>query len=124
MYSLIHLCRPRIRGARACAAALLLFAGAAGCSRAAPAAQAPGPVPVGVQVLASSQVTRSSDFVSVLKSRRSAEVRPQVEGIVTRIFVKSGARVGAGAVLLQIDALKQQAAVQSDELDGKITGSD
>jgi RND family efflux transporter MFP subunit len=29
--------------------------------------------------------------------------------------VKSGDKVGAGAVLLQIDALKQQAAVQSDE---------
>ena len=51
----------------------------------------------------------------MLKSRRSSEVRPQVEGIITRIFVKSGDRVAAGTALLQIDASKQRAAVQSDE---------
>jgi RND family efflux transporter MFP subunit len=38
-----------------------------------------------------------------------------VDGIVTRIFVKSGQRVTAGAPLVQINADKQQAAVRSTE---------
>ena len=42
-------------------------------------------------------------------------MRPQVEGVITDIFVKSGDRVAAGKALLQIDASKQQATVESDE---------
>ena len=49
-------------------------------------------LPVGIQVLAPKPVTISSEFVAVLKSRRSTEIRPQVEGIITQIFVKSGDR--------------------------------
>src|SRR5690606_30486055 len=51
----------------------------------------------------------------VLRSRRSAEVRPQVEGIITRIMVKSGDRVAAGRPLLQIDASRQRAALESSQ---------
>jgi RND family efflux transporter MFP subunit len=73
------------------------------------------PIPVGVEVLAPKPVTISSEFVAVLKSRRSTEVRPQVEGIITDIFVKSGDHVARGKPLLQIDPAKQQATVQSEE---------
>jgi RND family efflux transporter MFP subunit len=72
-------------------------------------------LPVGVQVLAPKPVTISSEFVAVLKSRRSTEVRPQVEGIITQIFVRSGATVRSGTPILQIDAAKQQATVQSEQ---------
>ncbi len=42
-------------------------------------------------------------------------MQPEVEGIVTRIFVKSGDRVRLGSPLVQINADKQQAAVRSTE---------
>jgi RND family efflux transporter MFP subunit len=73
------------------------------------------PIPVGIEVLAPKPVTISSEFVAVLKSRRSTEIRPQVEGIITDIFVKSGDHVARGKPLLQIDPAKQQATVQSEE---------
>jgi RND family efflux transporter MFP subunit len=50
-----------------------------------------------------------------LKSRRSVNVQPQTEGVITQIFVKSGDRVRPGAPLLQIDPGKQRAAVKSQE---------
>jgi RND family efflux transporter MFP subunit len=40
---------------------------------------------------------------------------PQVEGIVTQIFVHSGERVADGAPMMQIDPAKQQATVNSQE---------
>jgi RND family efflux transporter MFP subunit len=42
-------------------------------------------------------------------------MQPQVEGNLTRIFVKSGDVVKAGQPLMQIDPLKQSAAVQSQQ---------
>jgi RND family efflux transporter MFP subunit len=50
-----------------------------------------------------------------VKSRHSATINPQVEGQIVKIFVKSGDRVKAGTPLLQIDPLKQQATVSSQE---------
>ena len=40
---------------------------------------------------------------------------PQVEGQITQIFVHSGERVAASAPLMEIDPLKQQATVKSQE---------
>jgi len=73
------------------------------------------PVGVGVQQLANKPVVITSEYIAVIKSRRSSDVRPQVEGVITDIFAKSGDRVTAGKALLQIDASKQQATVESDE---------
>jgi RND family efflux transporter MFP subunit len=73
-----------------------------------------GPVPVTVQALTPHPVDRATEFVATLKSRRSSEIRPQVDGIITRIVVRSGDRVSAGTPLAQIDPLKQEAAVSSD----------
>jgi len=96
---------------------LLIAAVASSCGRGG-AEQAPppqGPSPVGVVVLASKPVTITSEYVGLLRSRRSSQVRPQVEGIITRIFVKSGDRVALGTPLLQLDPLRQQAAFESDQ---------
>jgi RND family efflux transporter MFP subunit len=93
--------------------ALIAAAACAGSGPAGPAA--PPPTPVGIDVLQPKPVEISSEFVAVLRSRRSSQVRPQVEGIITRIFVKSGDRVSEGRPILQIDASKQQAALESDE---------
>jgi RND family efflux transporter MFP subunit len=76
---------------------------------------APPPAAVGVVTLEQKPVTISTEFVGVLRSRRSSEIRPQVEGIITNIFVKSGDRVESGRALLQIDPLRQQAALESNE---------
>lgn len=73
-----------------------------------------GPLPVTVQVMSPKPVDRATEYVATLKSRRSSEIRPQVDGIITRILVRSGDRVSAGAALVQIDPMKQEAAVSSD----------
>jgi RND family efflux transporter MFP subunit len=96
--------------------ALLVFA--SGCQKSAsdPAAGAvPQAMPVQVQVVHSQQIADSSEYLSILKSRHSAIINPQVEGQVTKIFVKSGDHVKAGTPILQIDPLKQQATVSSQE---------
>jgi RND family efflux transporter MFP subunit len=60
-------------------------------------------------------VNDSSEYVATLKSRDSAVIMPQVEGIITQIYVHSGEKVGPGAPLMEIDPLKQQATVKSLE---------
>src|SRR5688572_5722216 len=72
-------------------------------------------MPVDVLTLTPKPVDRSSEYVATVKSRRSTTIQPQVDGFVTRINVRPGQRVGRGAVLMQIDAGRQQAAVASIE---------
>ena len=88
------------------------------CSRgAAPPAQAGGPPPMGVATttLGKKAIEQSSEFIATVRSLRSSTVQPEVEGVVTRIFVKSGDRVRAGAPLVQIKPERQQATVRSTE---------
>jgi RND family efflux transporter MFP subunit len=66
---------------------------------------------VEVVTVAPGPVEQSTEFIGTVKSRRSVTVQPQVEGFITRIAVASGARVGAGAVLMEIDAGRQEATV-------------
>ncbi len=99
-------------------ALLLATVTAGGCQKtganteAAPAMQA---MPVQVHVVQSQQIADASEYLVILKSRHSATINPQVEGQVTKIFVKSGDRVKPGQALLQIDPLKQQATYNSQE---------
>ena len=65
-------------------------------------------------------VEDASEYVATIKSRSSATLQPQVEGQITRIFVKSGDRVEAGAPILQIDPLKQSATVSSQDATRKV----
>ena len=60
-------------------------------------------------------VERASEFIAQLRSQRSSTIQPEVEGVVTRIFVKPGDRVRMGTPLVQINAEKQRAAVRSTE---------
>ncbi|HXY00250.1 MAG TPA: efflux RND transporter periplasmic adaptor subunit [Candidatus Limnocylindrales bacterium] len=80
-----------------------------------PAGGPPPALPVQVAVAQSQAIADTTEYLSILKSRHSATINPQVEGQITKIFVKSGDRVAAGAPLLQIDPLKQEAAVGSQE---------
>lgn len=102
-------------------AVFLLFAGTAlaSCGGGSPAAQGPqGGAPatsVTIVTLEQKPIQQASEFIATVQSRRSTTVQPDVDGVLTRIFVKSGDRVRAGAPLVQINADKQQAAVRSTE---------
>jgi len=80
-----------------------------------PHASGPGAMPVKVLEARAVPVDDASEYVATLKSRDSAVIMPQVEGQVTQIFVHSGERVAAGSPLIEIDPLKQQATVRSQE---------
>ena len=71
--------------------------------------------PVAVMTVENTSLHDASEYVATLKSRHTTNVQPQVEGVLTRIFVKSGERVKAGAPLMQIDPEKQRATVSSQE---------
>jgi RND family efflux transporter MFP subunit len=77
--------------------------------------QAPAAIAVKTIVSQMVSIPDSTEYLATLKSRHSTALNPQVEGQVTRIFVKSGDRVAAGTPLMQIDPLKQQATVGSQE---------
>jgi RND family efflux transporter MFP subunit len=97
------------------AAALVLALSLAACKKAPPPAAAGGPqaMPVQVSSVSLTDVPQTDTYVATIKSRRSSTMQPQVDGNLTKIFVKSGDMVKAGQVLMQIDPLKQMAAVQS-----------
>jgi RND family efflux transporter MFP subunit len=104
----------RIGGAAACL--LAVMAAATGCGGGQGPANAAGPAglpPAAVEAvtLGNAPVERTSEFVGTVKSRRSTTIQPQVDGIIRRIAVTSGARVAPGAVLVEIDAERQQATV-------------
>lgn len=92
----------------------ILFTTACGGGKEAKAA-APQAMPVKVHTATAQKVDDATDYVATLKSRDSAVVMPQVEGIITQIFVHSGEPVADGAPLMQIDPAKQQATVKSQE---------
>jgi RND family efflux transporter MFP subunit len=90
------------------------FALLAGCRRPAPPA-APPPVGVEYVTLAAKPIERTTEHIATVKSRRSSSVKPMVEGLVTRIAVKSGDQVRAGQTILEIDASRQRATVAGVE---------
>ncbi len=100
------------------AAVILLWLGAA-CTKEARSAgsdpAAPSAMTVKIEVARPQPVGDFTEYLATLRSRNSALLKPQVEGQITRIYVQSGERVEEGRPLLQIDPLKQQATVRSQE---------
>ncbi len=70
---------------------------------------------VGIVTLQPKPIEDGSDFIATIRSLHSTTVQPQVDGVITKIFVKSGDAVRAGAPLLQIDPEKQAATVRNTE---------
>jgi len=96
--------------------AVILAALAAGCAqKQAAGGQGEPAVAVKTVVVEPVSIPDSSEYLATLKSRHSTALNPQVEGAVTRIFVKSGDRVKVGTPLMDIDPLKQQATLSSQE---------
>jgi len=75
----------------------------------------PPPMPVEIVNLEARPVEQTTEFVAILKSRRSSMIQPQVEGFITRIAVRSGERVAQGATLFEVDSRPQQAVVASQQ---------
>src|SRR5271168_200752 len=89
----------------------------AGCSNkpAQQAGAAPQAMPVQTVTVEPQPVARGDEYVSTIKSRRSATITPQVVGNLVKIDVRSGDHVKAGQLLMTIDPLKQQATVDSQK---------
>jgi RND family efflux transporter MFP subunit len=71
----------------------------------------PQATPVDLVTVEVTQVAETSEYLASLRPRTAAGLLPQVEGQVTKIFVRPGDRVRAGQPLMQIDPGSQPAAV-------------
>jgi multidrug efflux pump subunit AcrA (membrane-fusion protein) len=78
--------------------------GLTACAKSAPPQAAPQALPVQTQTIAAAPVPQYDEYVSTIKSRRSATINPQVDGNLVRIYVHSGQRVHAGQILMEIEA--------------------
>jgi RND family efflux transporter MFP subunit len=109
----VHNALPLLAGALIVAAT----SGAACRRGAAPPPGAGGPPASAVKIVTLTPVSieDTSDFIATLHSLHSTTIRPDAEGLITKIFVASGDQVKVGTPLLQINAEKQQAAVTSTE---------
>ena len=70
-------------------------------------------MPVQTVAVTLAPVPQSSEYVATIKSRRSATLQPQVQGMLTQIHDQSGDHVKAGQVLMEIDPRLQMATVES-----------
>jgi RND family efflux transporter MFP subunit len=113
---------PKSKHLLACSSLAALLFGA-GCNKQ-PAAAAGGaaggrgaapPAAVKILTLQEKPLQESSDFIASLRSLHASTIQPEVDGVVTRIFVKAGDRVRRGSPLVQINPAKQRAAVASTE---------
>ena len=107
-------------------AAIAIAAGAAGfglyswqsshnrAQQPAAAAQPPA-IPVKLAAVESSSVQEASEFVSSLEAKRSVEIKPQVEGLVTEIFVKSGDFINKGQAIARMKSDSAQADLRQSQ---------
>ena len=75
----------------------------------------PMAMPVEAAPLVARPIERTTEYIATVKSRRSTNIQPQVEGFITRILARPGQRVSRGAVLMEIDARGQEASVANLE---------
>lgn len=104
---------PSVRRAAPFAAVLLL----AGCGQSKQQMPAQGPAEVGVVTLHAQPVTTTTELTGRTTATKTAEVRPQVDGIIKARLFQEGSYVRAGQPLYQIDprlyvASREQAAAQ------------
>lgn len=95
---------------------VLVGLAAIGCQKkpaAPPAGAGMQGLPVQTVAVTLSPVAQSSEYVATIKSRRSATIQPQVQGVLTQIRVQSGDHVKVGQVLMEIDPRMQMATVES-----------
>ncbi|RNI21903.1 efflux RND transporter periplasmic adaptor subunit [Rufibacter latericius] len=69
-----------------------------------------GPVPVNTYTVSQENVVGTDTYPGTVVPLSEVELRPQVSGYITQIFVKDGQRVTKGQKLYEIDRTKYQAA--------------
>jgi RND family efflux transporter MFP subunit len=99
----------------AAALATAAITSACGGQQSAAGQQAPPPMPVKVATVQAAPLADATEFVATIKSLSSTTISPQVDGHITRIYVKSGDRVKMGQPLVQIDPARQAASVSSQD---------
>jgi RND family efflux transporter MFP subunit len=113
MRSIIHYVIPILVLCAACGGGSAAPGGGAADGRggrgAAPAAG------VGIVTLQPTPIEDGSEYIATVRSLHSTTIQPQVEGVLTKIFVKSGDNVTAGTPLVQIDPEKQAQTVRNTE---------
>ena len=77
------------------------------------AAQAPPPLSVKVQTLASSQVQSTAEFVGKLEAQERVSLQPQIQGRIDRVLVASGDRVTQGTPILSLSLDQTKSDVSS-----------
>ena len=85
----------------------------AACSKPKPAAPPPGPPEVGIIVVKPEKASLTTELSGRTVPHLTAEVRPQVSGIIKKRLFTEGSDVKAGQVLYQIDPATYQAAFAS-----------
>jgi membrane fusion protein (multidrug efflux system) len=85
----------------------------AGCSKPKPAAPPPAPPEVGIIVVKPVKASLTAELSGRTVPHLTAEVRPQVSGIIKKRLFTEGSDVKAGQVLYQIDPATYQAAFAS-----------
>ncbi|HEU5050522.1 MAG TPA: efflux RND transporter periplasmic adaptor subunit [Gemmatimonadales bacterium] len=107
---------------RATSPILFLAALAAGCSDAdsadsgGPGGGGPPPgIPVEVAVAATDTVIDAIAATGQVEAVQSIELRPEIDGRITRIYIREGASVGQGTPLFQIDDAELRAEVARAE---------
>lgn len=94
--------------------AILLLVLTGACSRGEPPSGAGGPppgTPVKLQNVETSVLEESTDFIGTLEANRRVELKPEIDGRVSQIFVSSGSRVAVGTPIVQLSPEKSQAEV-------------
>jgi membrane fusion protein, multidrug efflux system len=84
-----------------------------GCSKPKPAAPPPAPPEVGIIVVKPEKASLTAELSGRTVPHLTAEVRPQVSGIIKKRLFTEGSDVKAGQVLYQIDPATYQAAFAS-----------
>lgn len=115
--SALHSPLPPLRSPRplACATLMGLALLLGACSDKAPPVAPKGPAEVGVVTLQPERQTVTTELPGRTSAYLSAEIRPQVGGIVQQRLFTEGAQVKAGQPLYQLDASSYQVALASAE---------
>lgn len=66
-----------------------------------------------VMTVSEESSTMNSAFPTTLRGENDVEIRPQIQGILTRVCVQEGQQVSKGQILFEIDQVTLQAAVDA-----------
>lgn len=66
-----------------------------------------------VITLEPSKVNLSNSYPATIKGKQDIEIRPEISGFITKLYIDEGSKVHKGQVLFQIDSVQYETAVRS-----------